>query len=303
MTSTPEPAPIREPVHARATTWATIVLFLVVSTGLLILGVLAPRHGPLVDVLSGPIWFENLVLFAALLVVAVGGVLFGLGRLRPREVGLNGRKLAEGVITIAVLYALIQLVPAVIELLLTGSVELHRAWATQGVQRVLLWTVVMFFATALYEEIAFRGFLFPQLYLKAPGRHRARFWTALVVSQLIFGLIHFPGHVFIRQMSGPALWGMMGAQALVGVLLLLLYLRTRNLWIAIGVHGLINAPTPLVREPIPWEIYLIVLIVAWPWLARRPEHRGLARVEEIGGARIGQGAVCSSPHGRVGRAA
>jgi uncharacterized protein len=281
---TPPPPQLqpREPIRAKESSWTVIVAFVMVSSALLVLGVLAPRRGPLMDLLSGPIWLENLVLFAALLVVAVGGVLFGAGRLRPREVGLDRRKLREGVVAIAILYAAIQLVPAVIELVLTGGVELNRAWTTRGVQQVLVWAAVMFLTTALYEEIAFRGFLFPQLYLKTRGTHRARFWTALLASQIVFGLIHFPGHVFIRNMSGPSLWGMMAAQAFVGVLLLLLYLRTRNLWIAIGVHGLVNAPTPLVSNPIPWEIYLVVLLVAWPWLARRPEHRGLARIEEIG---------------------
>jgi uncharacterized protein len=282
LTATPEVGPAREGVRARESTWTIIVVFLVLSTGLMALGILATRRGPLVGLLSGPSWFENLVLFGTLLVVAVGGILFALGRLRPRDVGLDRSKLAEGVVAIAILYAAIQLVPAAIELALTGGVEMHRAWTTQGAASLLRWAGVMFLATALYEEVAFRGFLFPQLYLKAPGTHRARFWTALLVSQLAFGLMHMPGHVIIRDMSGTALWAMMGAQAFVGALLVLLYLRTRNLWIAVGVHGLVNAPTPLVANPVPWEIYLVVLIVAWPWLARRPEHRGLARVEEIG---------------------
>jgi hypothetical protein len=47
------------------------------------------------------------------------------------------------------------------------------------------------------------------------------------------------------------------------------------------MHGLFNAPTPLFAGNTPVEFFLIVLVIGWPWLARRPpaERFTLARVE------------------------
>jgi len=146
---------------------------------------------------------------------------------------------------------------------------------------MLRWTAVMFLAVATYEEIAFRGFVFPQLYLKAGGSHWVRFVIALVASQIIFAIAHIPAHITVRHLTGALLFKAVALQVGAGVMLLLLYLRTRNLWIPIGFHGLANAPTPLFAGSMSWEIALLTVLVAWPWLTRRPYQRGLARVERV----------------------
>ena len=136
----------------------------------------------------------------------------------------------------------------------------------------------MFAATAMWEELAFRGFLLPQLYLKLPGQHWARLWGALLLSQIVFACAHIPAHIMLRHLWGSALLQMLALQGFAGVLLGLLYFRTRNLWIAIGIHGLANAPTPLTGGALGWELPLVFLIAAWPWLVRRPYQRGFAAV-------------------------
>ena len=113
-----------------------------------------------------------------------------------------------------------------------------------------------------------------------PSDRRAA-WVAGFASQLIFAASHLPGHLLIRHLTGGALWTQLLLQGIAGALLLLIYLRTRNLWIAVGLHGLANAPTPLVPGTVSWEVPLLVLLIGWPWLARRREHHGLARVERV----------------------
>lgn len=277
MTDVAESIPEREPIRTREVGWGTIALFLVVSIGLLTASALVLRVGPMSRVVI-PSWLENLVTFGILLVVAVGGVLFGMGRLRPSDLGLSRQKALQAAAIIGAIWIFNQLLGGITELATTPALTFHRSWAS-GAGRVLLWAAVMFFATALYEEIGFRGFLYPQLYLKFPGSARARFWSALLVSQLVFAAAHIPGHLIIRHMSGGAdLLSVLARQFVAGVLLLLIYLRTRNLGIAIGLHGLANAPTPLFAGTLSWEIFLIALFVAWPWISRRPEDRGLATV-------------------------
>lgn len=265
-----------EPIRTREVGWATIALFLVVSIALLTAFAAVLRLGPLSGVII-PSWLENLATFSILLLVAVGGVLFGIGRLRPSDLGLGREKIVQAIVVIGAIWISNQLLGGITELATTPALRFDRAWST-GAGRVLLWTLVMFFATALYEEIGFRGFLYPQLFLKLPGSPRARFWTALLVSQLIFAAMHIPAHLIIRHMSGGALLSVLARQLIAGILLLLIYLRTRNLGIAIGLHGLANAPTPLFAGTLSWEIFLIALFVGWPWITRRPEDRGLARI-------------------------
>lgn len=259
---------------ARAS-WAILLTFVAATTAILLTVPLVRRVGP-GSFLAGPAWWENLNLFAILLLVTIGGVVRGLGGLALPDLGFRRDKLLEGIVVTLAVWAAMQLWPFVA----SGSAELARTWSDPGIGPTLRWAAVMFLFTALWEELAFRGFLLPQLYLRLPGAHWLRLWAALLLSQVIFASAHIPAHVILRHLSGGALLQMLVLQGFAGLLLGLLYLRTRNLWIPVGIHGLANAPTPLVGGALGWEFPLILLIVAWPWIARRPRHRGFARVVE-----------------------
>jgi len=258
-----------------------MVLFVGVSTGLELLLLKIQRSGMLGSLLAGPDWKGNLFFYSALLLLAVGGVLFGIGRLRPGDVGLERKKLRQGILVTASIWLLDQAIGAVYGILTTGPI-VDRSWTTNGVAGTLLWAAVMFLGAAMYEEIAFRGFLFPQLYLKFRGSDRVRLWTAILASQFLFAIGHVPAHIIIRHMSGRGLWTTVVVQGLIGVVLVLLYLRTRNLWISVGIHGLVNAPTPLLVGTVGSAPFLIALLIGWPWIVRRSQQRGLARVETSG---------------------
>lgn len=276
--SSPPDVDLRESIRTREAGWPTIALFLIVTFAILTLIPAALRAGPMARVIL-PEWLTNTLVFGTLFLVGVVGIVFGLGRLRPADVGLVRGKLAQGILVVICVWILIQVVAAGSALVAGRTVALHRSWTTPGPGPTLLWTMVMFLGAGLVEEVAMRGFLFPQFALKLPGSQRARFWTAIVASQSVFALAHIPAHIVIRKLTGTALLSTVLLQGVAGVLLLLLYLRTRNLWIAVGLHGLANAPTPLVRGALSWEIPLLVLLVGWPWIIPNRRHRGLARVE------------------------
>lgn len=281
MNAISEPSSTQDPIRTREVSWLVLALFLGVSSGVFVLLPILQRVAPLREVLAGPSWLSNLFIFATLLIVAVGGVIVGLGRLRPADVGLRRDNLAEGIIVTTAVWSLMQLIELVGDIATTGTVTIAPSWIRNGIGSTLAWTVAMFLGAALYEEIAYRGFLFPQLYVKIGGTHRARLWIALLVSQVVFAASHIPAHVTLRHLSGSALWTTVVLQGITGGMLALLYLRTRNLWISIGIHGLANAPTPLVAGASGFEMFLIILVIGWPWLARRPQHRGFARVESL----------------------
>jgi TctA family transporter len=79
-----------------------------------------------------------------------------------------------------------------------GNGDLAISLATLG------FLVAMLVGIPLYEEVAFRGFLFPQLYLKLGGAYRARLWVAAIISALLFALMHLPNRMLVREMAGTA---------------------------------------------------------------------------------------------------
>lgn len=263
----------REPIATTAASWTQITVFLVITGALLVLVPLA-RQTPLGAPLRGPAWWENLNLFTLLVAVTVGGILLLWCRFRLSDLGLRRDKLAQGILVFVIFWGVLQIWPFVA----SGSGELATTWTDPGVLATLRWTVVMFLATALWEEIAFRGFLLPQIYLKLPGKHVVRVIAALLLSQFIFAISHVPSHILINNLSAGEVVQTTLLQGLAGLMLGLLYLRTRNLWIVIGIHGLANAPTPLIGGAMGWELPLLSLMVAWPWLVRSPKAKGLAPV-------------------------
>jgi membrane protease YdiL (CAAX protease family) len=132
------------------------------------------------------------------------------------------------------------------------------------------------FGNALYEEILFRAVLLDQLVLKLRDCQWG-FLLALVGSQTIFAVLHVPN----RLLQGYTFAGMaegLGLLFLVGLLFALVYHRTGNLLIAVGVHAVNNAPTMLVATPLSGQFLVTVLpvgfVAAWPVL-RRPFDRGI----------------------------
>ena len=105
--------------------------------------------------------------------------------------------------------------------------------------------------------------------------------AALLVSQCLFAVAHIPAHILVRHMAARQITMTVIAQGFAGVMLAVLYLRTRNLWIAMGMHALVNAPTSLFTAQMPAETFLVLLVIAWPWLVRNPRQRGFGAVEAL----------------------
>jgi membrane protease YdiL (CAAX protease family) len=101
----------------------------------------------------------------------------------------------------------------------------HFAWQLRSPGTVVAQMAVMtavFALVGFYEELQMRGYLLQNV---AAGLNDS--W-GLVLSSSLFAL----GHVFNPHASGIALVGLVGA----GLFLGLAYLRTRSLWLSIGLH-------------------------------------------------------------------
>ena len=114
---------------------------------------------------------------------------------------------------------------------LSGSASLRWDWG-----KVLSYALICIFVGA-FEEISFRGFLFPLLFERMK-KTKLGVFLAILFSSLIFGAIHF---VNIFAGADPvAVLLQIGYAALIGGLTSVVLLKTRNLWYCIILHSLYN---------------------------------------------------------------
>lgn len=129
-----------------------------------------------------------------------------------------GRELAIGLAGGVVLISIV-----VGSLVLLGLAEFHlSAVEPRGALLGLGWNVVLLFPAAAAEELLFRGYPFQRL-VEGWGA-----FAAILLLSVLFGLAH---------LQNPSATPLSTANtALVGILLALAYLRTRGLWLPIGLH-------------------------------------------------------------------
>lgn len=182
------------------------------------------------------------LIFIALLVAAI---ILRHGRLRLYDVGLIPRNILFGVLFTVGIWGGAQVVHGLAGWLSFGVVKLNPDWANPGFMVGLLLTQI--FGNALFEEIAYRGFLFPQLYLRASGLRNypwMRLLGAMFVSQGLFALSHIPNRIYLGMTPAEIALDLLMLLGW-GTLYTLIYLRTDNLFVVVGIHALGNTPTTL----------------------------------------------------------
>lgn len=221
---------------------------------------------------------STLVANFLLLVVVVIGLLFGLGRLRPSDVGLYRRQIVPALLTGVVIWVIFQLV-ALIAAFFSGSVSINSLWRDEGGAAVAGRLIGQLLGNALVEEIVFRGFLFSQLLLRFDRLPRR--WISLtltlVISQSVFALLHIPNRVWVDDMTFPDALLSTAPVFVIGVLLALMYWRTRNLLLIVAIHALINEPTSIMAtsdavHSLTVLLLTVSLILFWSrsWMQSQP---------------------------------
>ena len=209
------------------------------------------------------------------------GVLLWYEKLSLQDIGIAWGKLPVAMLFWVGIWLLIQGIELVAGLLLRGHAEIDPAWSGGGLAITGL-LVGHLFGTALYEEMAFRGFLLRQCLLSL---HR---WTknrrvlstalAILISQLAFTLLHVPWKLLTQGWSANTM-GELSGVLLTGIVYSLLYLRTDNLFLVMGVHALGNAPTssitPTIGTPNLLLLFIIAIWILWPRMDRWKEKASL----------------------------
>ncbi|MBE0689740.1 MAG: CPBP family intramembrane metalloprotease, partial [Anaerolineae bacterium] len=222
-------APIR---YARR---GTLLLFVVVHAVLItVVNLFLFANGtfhPLAEMTGGLI-NGTLIVNLALAGILVWGVSLKLGRLRAYDIGWIPQQLGIGVACTVALWAAAQVIHLTAGVASNGVVALAPVLVA-GQPGIALGALIgQVFGNALFEELAYRGFLFPQLYLRIHGsgeRPWLRFVLTLLISQALFALVHIPNRLYMG-LSAQEIAADLALLTMWGVLFTLLYLHTGNLF-------------------------------------------------------------------------
>ncbi|MEC2072605.1 CPBP family intramembrane glutamic endopeptidase [Alkalihalophilus marmarensis] len=122
-----------------------------------------------------------------------------------------------------------------------------------------MWTggfIAQIFGVGIMEELVFRFIIFWSLYsLITLKRKSVRVVCALLITQVLFSLIHIPID-FLRNPDLNFFSFRPSILLFMGMFFSVLYLYTKNLWIAVFFHGLNNSPMPLI---VPYNESVIFL--------------------------------------------
>jgi len=199
---------------------------------------------------TGGLIEPNLVASLVPLLLVVGLVILALGRLKPKDVGWESSKLVPALLITLGLWVAAQMVLAAMGAASSeGRIALHEAWVRPGAGFVLGGVLGQVFGNALAGETVFRGFFFPQLYYKFGKRlgHASAVVVAALVSQVGFALLHIPNRLLVKGVVGPDLLVDQVKLVVAGLILLTIYIMTKNLLVAVGLHAIVNDPAPLIQ--------------------------------------------------------
>lgn len=255
--------------NVREAPWKVILVYLLVSMCMttLINLVLFPSSlfHPIARATGGLI---DSTLQANLLNILVFSlIIFGWGGLRPSDVGLQWSKLAQGLSLTALLWLTTQAIVLLINWI-NGDIHLDPMWNERGVTAMLGGLIAQLWGNAFFEEMEFRGFYLGQFYLKMGTQNEKHRLNLSVLAMLaLFVLSHIPNRIF----SGYTLADIPLDFALLfiwGLLFTAIYLISENLFLAIGVHALVNKPTLITEATFPAAalvgvLALILLIILW----------------------------------------
>ena len=207
------------------------------------------------------------------LALLVGVVMLWMGGLRPRDLGLRGLHLLNAALVALLVWGGVQAALSAVAASGYADAALNPAFAL-GPGRFGGEILEATLGSAFVEEVMYRGFLVPQLYLLSRRWTRSkavRAALAVGLPQLYFGLNHIPAGLRMHLPAAEIAVYVVHV-VLVGLLFTALYLRTGNLFVAVAAHALVNNPAPVfVAGPDPALLALVGvcgLLLAWPALHR-----------------------------------
>jgi membrane protease YdiL (CAAX protease family) len=240
--------------------WKVILVYLLVSIGLTMLINLVLFPSPFFMPIARGTWglIDGTLQANLINILVFCLIVFGWGKLRPADVGLKWGKLAQGVYLTALLWLAIQAIVLLINWI-NDDVHLDPIWSERGVTVVIGGLLGQLLGNAFFEEMAYRGFYLGQFYLKIkiPNERRRLVWAILTMLGL-FMLSHIPNRIFSGYTLADIPLDFIFLFAW-GLFFTVIYLISGNLFLAIGVHALVNRPTLITEATFPVQVVLFFL--------------------------------------------
>lgn len=207
-------------------------------------------------------------------------VLVVIGGVRPREVGLIAARVPAAFYATLGLWLATQVILAMLALIGGEGVHVDPGW-TSGEAGLLVGGILgQLGGNALVEEVVFRGFMAVQLILRfqraQPSTPRSSTLLAVILAGVLFALPHVPNRILKGEYTdGLAVFRDQAQLVLFGMYFAWIYLRTQNLFVAVGIHALANAPTAAIDlADVAFEpgllVVLLGVVVTMFWPRRLP---------------------------------
>jgi len=265
----------------RAPVWALVAVALAHIASAPFFNFLVFPHHWLTPLSRATFGLVSVTLQANLIIIAVVvfGVIFAGARLRPADVGWRSNKLPAAILFTLGLWATLNILAIAGAEFQGLPLALDESWTKPGVTRTFGAFIAQIFGNALAEETIFRGFLTVQLMLIfRPLGKIAACTFAVIVVQAFFASIHIP---MLREhgVSWTDILQTLPELALIGTLLAIVYFATGNLFVAVGIHALVDASMLVVSNGFHIHdysdfIYLgLGLLAALLWRFAMPRFR------------------------------
>ncbi len=236
------------------------------------------------------------------LIIVIFLILF-LAKQKARDIGIKKGKIIEGMVVTFTIWAIIQIAGLIYSLIAFGSLVFHPSLAESGLVLIFTRNIEQLVFNGPFEELVYRAFLINQVYLwyKLKSENKSKsskvpedkptlnvssisihlpLVFSLIVTQIIFSLMHIPNRIMyvISQESYTSqdiLWAAInpvgyGMLFIAGLIFALIYHRTDNIFIASGIHALINYTTLLfdmswINHLVLWTL-IALIVLFYPFL-------------------------------------
>lgn len=183
-----------------------------------------------------------------LMMLAFLAVVLGIGRLPLESIGWTRSKALLAVPVVIGFWGAMQLALTAIAIATGQGFKFHQSWTSGFIGTQVGALIAQLFGNALSEETACRGFFFNQFRLKFKSvGSSASFILGGVASAALFAVSHLPNRLFVKATPFENLLGDQLQLVISGLIFAVVYVATRNLFIATGLHALANEPTPAVE--------------------------------------------------------
>ena len=173
--------------------------------------------------------------------------------------GFKNNRLFIAIVAIFTLWIFIQLFNAITTLFTLGKPIINSDWNKYGASIMFGNFIAQLFGNCLFEELAFRGFLLVQICKKFKSE-KIKFFSCIIISQLLFALIHIPSRIIAGMNLSNILISLI-VVLIIGTLFAITYLVTDNLFLVIGIHALWNTPLLVVDGPVSNLVILIFILL------------------------------------------